>query len=70
MLTSYFPLDESNNTISPQKAAEQMRKIRSDHEDDEEVRHMLMDDFMCEILNNLGYGEVVKIFEDTDKWYA
>lgn len=70
MLNSYFPLYESNNTISPEKAAEQMRKICSDHEDDEEVRHICMDDFMCEILNNLGYGEVVNIFEDTSKWYA
>ena len=37
---------------------------------DTERRHIEMDDAMCELLRELGYGEGVEIFEDVIKWYA
>jgi hypothetical protein len=37
---------------------------------DEEVAHGRADDVLCELLRVLGFGEVVEIFENIDKWYA
>lgn len=48
--------------------AERMRMESA--KNDEEIAHIGMDDAMCELLEKLGYGEAVKIFEDTAKWYA
>lgn len=39
-------------------------------EDDPEVCHMKMDDFMCETLEKFGCSEGVRIFKDAVKWYA
>ena len=35
-----------------------------------ESRHVWMDEVMCKLLRQLGYGEGIDIFENTDKWYA
>lgn len=37
---------------------------------DAEYGHVDMDNLMCKLLRDLGYGEGVSIFETTDKWYA
>lgn len=37
---------------------------------DEEAWHEKADDLLCEMLNRLGYGEVVKAFERIPKWYS
>ena len=55
--------------ISPKEFAEKMRQI-AEKRDDEEVCHVEMDDYICEILKALGYEEGVEIFEDTPKWYS
>lgn len=47
--------------------AEKMEKLT---ELDMERRHVEMDNLMCELLTELGYGEGVEIFEDCYKWYA
>ena len=39
-------------------------------DDDKEGRHINMDNLMCELLRHLGYDAGVKIFDDTDMWYA
>ena len=57
----------SNDTES---FAEQMRVIRYNYQDDEEICHALMDDLMCETLRSLGYEKGIDIFEETPKWYA
>ena len=59
-------------TITPEVFAERMRNIQelySDYHDTEE-RHQAMDRLMCELLQELGYGEGIDIFEKTNKWYA
>lgn len=33
-------------------------------------RHIAMDFAMTEVLSGLGYGDAVKIFRDTDKFYG
>lgn len=37
---------------------------------DPEVRHMIMDDVLCRVLTELGYGAGVAVFRQTPKWYA
>ena len=37
---------------------------------DEETTHIMVDELMCDILRELGYGEGVDIFEKMPKWYA
>lgn len=37
---------------------------------DTERRHIEMDECMCDLLTELGYGEGVEIFNIVTKWYA
>lgn len=39
-------------------------------ENDEEFVHIEMDEIMCDLLRDLGYGEGIDIFESTYKWYS
>ena len=57
------------DVISPKEFAEQMQK-RADEISDKEWCHGEMDDLMVKVLNELGYEEGTKIFEETPKWYA
>jgi len=47
---------------------ELMRSAASNH--DTEVAHGDADDLLCMLLKELGFDELVAIFEDMDKWYA
>lgn len=55
--------------ISPKEFAEEMRRI-AEKKTDEEVRHIEMDDYICDVLRQLGFEEGVTIFIDTPKRYA
>lgn len=57
--------------MTPKEFYEKMKEL-SDEEGfmDSEYVHGNMDDLMCEVLTSLGYGEGVKVFKDTLKWYA
>ena len=37
---------------------------------DTEMAHAAMDDLMCLLLRELGYGAAVDVFENANKWYA
>ena len=37
---------------------------------DTERRHIKMDECMCDLLTELGYGEGVEIFNSVPLWYA
>lgn len=37
---------------------------------DEEDTHRDMDNIMCNLLRDLGYGKGIDIFKDTPKWYS
>lgn len=39
-------------------------------EDDIEVAHYLADEVMCDLLESLGYVEIVEEFNSIHKWYA
>ena len=47
-----------------------MKYINSYNEDDPETSHYNADQLMMETLEELGYGEGIKIFREMWKWYA
>lgn len=44
--------------------------LECQQDDDTENAHADADDVLCELLNSLGYGEVVSEYEKVDKWFA
>lgn len=38
--------------------------------DDTEIAHDLADDIICELLNTLGYEDIVQVHHLINKWYA
>ena len=57
-------------TITPEEFAKRMQEIGDRYSGDEETSHSMMDDLMCNLLIELGYGEGIDIFDHTSKWYA
>ena len=61
---------------TPEKAAEYMKKLAGRITDKEtfflnaEEVHMEMDNFLCSLLRQLGYKDVVEVFKNTPKWHA
>lgn len=37
---------------------------------DLEVDHAKADEILCQLLTELGFGEIVDKYEDVEKWYA
>lgn len=56
--------------MTPEEFKEKMQEIKAERHDDPEVSHIAMDDEMCDLLRELGYGEGVDIIESTTRWYA
>lgn len=63
--------------MTPEEFAEKMQKARETtgfifgtEVPDIETAHENMDDLMCQVLRDLGYGEGIDIFCNADKWYA
>ena len=65
-----------NRIMTPEEFAKKMKKIsdnlkyQNDAYYNEEDAHMQMDDLMSDLLRQLGYGEGIDIFENTNKWYS
>ncbi len=57
--------------ISQNEALDRLDKIvgRSGGEDTE-LDHAEADDLLCEVLDSLGYAELVSRFRAMEKWYA
>lgn len=59
--------------ITPEDFKERMDGIVAEYyaiKDDEELCHIKMDDLMCDVLRELGYGEGIDVFDSVKKWYA
>ena len=54
--------------MTPEEFKKAMQKI--DDRGDKEYGHMEADELMCDLLEELGYGEGVDIFRQMSKWYA
>lgn len=39
-------------------------------EDDTEEGHIHADDLLCDVLEKLGFSELVTVYHQVDKWYA
>jgi hypothetical protein len=52
------------------KYLEEMKKIANEADEDRENAHMEADDLLCSFLLELGYTELVELYESFGKWYA
>jgi hypothetical protein len=55
--------------MTPEQFAYKMGVLRKAASEDLEVAHEEADAMMCTILEELGYGQGVAIFEDIHKYY-
>lgn len=55
-----------------QKLLEKYKQImeKSIDNNDEEVGHMVCDGVLCDLLHDLGFDEVLEIYEKQIRWYA
>lgn len=60
----------SQKLLNPEDFKEEMKKLKEGWEYNKEDCHTMMDILLCKTLEKLGYGEGIKIFEDTGKWYS
>lgn len=69
-----YDLTECEHRLSvttPDQFTKDMIAIREEFgEHDEEVCHIRMDVLMSRVLTELGYGDGIKVFDETKKWYA
>lgn len=56
--------------MSPEEFYLRMVEVSFNYEDDQEGRHRAMDNIMCDILRQQGYGAGIDVFKNTPKWYA
>jgi hypothetical protein len=54
--------------MTKEEAIEKLRLLQSGV--DIEVKHGDADDILCELLETLGYGDVVEEWKKVGKWYA
>lgn len=55
------------------KYLNRMKEVKQKYEveaDDTEVAHCLADEVLCDLLESLGYVELVEEFNNLEKWYA
>lgn len=49
---------------------EAIAKLKEANKLDIEFAHYKADEILCELLNSLGYQDVVEVYNDIYKWYA
>ena len=71
------PESSVSHIMTPEEFAKVMKKASDNLNDptghpyyDEEDAHSKMDGIMADLLRQLGYGEGIDIFENTNKWYS
>lgn len=67
-VTHWMPLPKLPNNETSMYIADQLKALQSNP--DKEVAHNQADKILCDLLNWLGYDDVVKEFENLEKWYA
>lgn len=56
--------------MTPEEFKTKMEQLADEYFEDEETMHARMDDVMCDLLTDLGYGEGIDIFTLTPKYYG
>ena len=44
--------------------------IKESIEDDRERPHLIADGILCELLTELGYANIVELYNKVNKWYS
>lgn len=55
---------------TPEEFLAEMQRIVATFGADEEAAHCEMDDAICRLIGDLGYGDAVEVFKRQPKWYA
>lgn len=63
---------KTNPKIADPEVFTAYMKIFADYanNEDPETGHVFMDGLMMALLNQLGYAEAMKLFQESDRWYA
>lgn len=56
------------NEKEQQEYINRLRELQQ--ENDIEYAHSAADNILCEVLEKLGYGSIVKEYSKIDRWYA
>ncbi len=67
-VTHWRPLPSFLDDEMIQDIISKLKALQSNH--DIEAAHSQADKILCDLLNSLGYDDVVKEFENLEKWYA
>lgn len=54
--------------MTKEEAIEELKKCQ--RSSDTEVAHSLADDVLCDLLESLGFGDVVEEYNKINKWFA
>lgn len=58
------------NGMTPESFTNAMKTIHDYFGDYSRIGHEAMDDLMCSVLSNLGFGDGIDVFYSTDKFYS
>lgn len=64
----WMPLPKRQNNKTLTRIVNKLKALQSNS--DIEAAHNQADKILCDLLNSLGYDDVVKEFENLEKWYA
>ena len=56
--------------MNKEEALTKLREIYNEGRYEEETAHRQADIVLCDLLETLGYKEVVEAYDRIDKWYA
>lgn len=68
MVKYWMPLPKQPNNKTSARIVNKLKELQSNP--DKEAAHNQADKILCDLLNSLGYDDVVKEFENLEKWYA
>jgi hypothetical protein len=65
-------IDKETDTMkaNQDRLARYCAKMQACAEEDTESAHIKADDLLCDLLTELGYGELIARYEAIGKWYA
>jgi hypothetical protein len=59
-------MSKKNNAPTPKEFNQQIKAIIDDWNNDQEMQHFLLDDYLCV---TLGYSKGIKNYRKIPKWY-
>ena len=62
-------MSKKNNVPTPKEFNQHIKAIAEEWSFDKEMQHFLLDDYLCETLESLGYSKGIKNYRKIPKWY-